>query len=82
MNSLCLTSCTGEKPQKVNLIICIVSHLKAYLEVNKNTAHLDNPICKVINDKSNLSHEHLAKGSTYAPQMKPNAIHLCLNKSM
>ena len=62
--------------------VYIVTHLKAYLEVNKNTAHLDNPICKVINDKSNLSHEHLAKGSTYAPQMKPNAIHLCLNKSM
>ena len=82
MNSICLTSCTGDKTQKVNLRMCITTHLKAYLEVHKNTAHLDNPICKVINDKSNLSHEHLAKGSTYAPRMKPNASHLYLNKSM
>ena len=48
----------------------------------KNTAHLDNSIRKVVNDKSNLSHQHLVKGSTYAPQMKPDAIYLCLNKSM
>ena len=50
--------------------------------MHKNTAHLDNPTRKVINDESNLSHEHLAKGSTYAPRMKPDVIHLCLNKSM
>ena len=31
--------------------------------------------------KTNLSHEHLAKGSTYAPQVKPDVIHLYLNKS-
>ena len=82
MNFLCLTSCTGNKPQKVNLRMCIVAHLKAYLKVHKNTTHPDNPICKVINDKSNLSHEHLTRGSTYAPQMKLDASHLYLNKSM
>ena len=82
MNSICLTSCTGDKTQKVNLGMCITTHLKAYLEVHKNTTHLDNLICKVINDESNLSHEHLAKGSTYAPRMKLDASHLYLNKSM
>ena len=40
----------------------------------QNTTYLDNPIRKVINDESNLSHEHLAKGSTYAPRMKPDVI--------
>ena len=60
----------------------MTTHLKAYLEVHKNIAHLDNPICKVNNDESNLSHEHLAKGSTYAPRVKPDVIHLYLNKSM
>ena len=43
---------------------------------------MGNSIRKVINDGSNLYHEHLAEGSTYAPRMKPNVIHLCLNKSM
>ena len=82
MNSLCLTSCNGDKPQKVNLGMCMATHLKAYLEMHKNTAHLDNPICKVINDESNLSHEHLVEGSTCALWMKPDVSHLYLKKSM
>ena len=32
--------------------------------------------------KTNLSHEHLTKGSTYAPRVKPDATHLYFNKSM
>ena len=32
--------------------------------------------------KTNPSHEHLAKGSTHAPQVKPDVIYLYLNKSM
>ena len=47
--------------------VYIVTHLKENLEVHENTAHLDSPTRKVINDESNLSHEHLDKGSTYAP---------------
>ena len=62
--------------------VYIVTHLKVNLKVHKNTAHMDNPIYKVINDKSNLSHEHLVKGSTHAPRVKPYVIHLYLNKSM
>ena len=62
--------------------VYIVTHLKVNLKVHKNTTHLDNPIWKVINDESNLSHEHLVKGSIHAPRVKPNVIHLYLNKSM
>ena len=32
--------------------------------------------------ETNLSHEHLAKGSTHAPQVKSDVIHLYLNKSI
>ena len=59
-----------------------VTHLKVNLKVHKNTAYLDNPIHKVINDESNLSHKHLVKGSTHAPWAKLDVIHLYLNKSM
>ena len=62
--------------------VYIVTHLKENLKVHQNTAYLDNPICKVINDEINLSQEHLVKGSTYAPRVKPDVIHLYLNKSM
>ena len=62
--------------------VYVATHLKANLKVHKNTAPLDNLICKVINDKSNLSHVHLVKGSTYASRVKPNVIHLYLNKTM
>ena len=62
--------------------VYIVTHLKANLKVHKHTAHLDNSICKVINDESILSHEHLVKGSTHAPRVKPGVSHLYLNKSM
>ena len=48
----------------------------------QNTTHMDNPICKEIIMKTNLSHEHLAKGSTHASRVKPNVIHLYFNKSM
>ena len=43
---------------------------------------MDNLIYKVINNENNLSHEHLVKGSIYAPRLKPDVIHLYLNKSM
>ena len=59
-----------------------MAHLKVNLKVHKNAAHLDNPICKVTMTKTNLSHEHLAKGSTHTPRVKPDAIHLYLNKSI
>ena len=62
--------------------VYILTHLQENLKVHENTTHMDNLICKVINDESNLSHEHLVKGSNYAPRMKPDAIHLYLNKSM
>ena len=32
--------------------------------------------------KTNLSHEHLAKGPTHAPLVKVDVIHLYLDKSM
>ena len=60
----------------------IVIPLKANLEVLKNTTHLDNLICKVTMTKTNLSYEHLAKGSTHAPRVKPDVIHLYLYKSL
>ena len=60
--------------------VYIATYLKENLKVHKNNAHLDNPICKVINDESNLSYEHLAKGFTHAPRVKLDAIHLYLNK--
>ena len=60
----------------------ITTHLKANLKVHKNTTHLDSPISKVTNEKSNLYHEHLVKGSTHAPRVKNDVIHLYLNKSM
>ena len=59
-----------------------MDHLKENLKVHESTTHLDNPICKVAMTKTNLSHEHLAKRSNHAPQVKPDAIHLYLNKSM
>ena len=62
--------------------VYIMAHLKENLKVHESTTHLDNPICKVAMTKTNLSHEHLAKGSTHAPRVKPDAIHLYLNKSM
>ena len=37
---------------------------------------------KIINEENNLSHEHLAKGSIHAPRVKPDVIHLYLEKSM
>ena len=62
--------------------VYIMAHLKENLKVHESTTHLDNPICKVAMTKTNLSHEHLAKGPTHAPWVKPDAIHLYLNKSM
>ena len=62
--------------------VYIMAHLKANLKVHESTTHLDNPICKVTMAETNLSHEHLAKRSTHAPRVKPDAIHLYLNKSM
>ena len=62
--------------------VYIVTHLKEKIKVHNNTAHLDNPIHKIINGENNLSHEHPAKGSIHAPWVKPDAIHLYLNKSM
>ena len=50
--------------------------------MHKNIAHLDNPIYKVINDENNQSQENIAKGSTHAPRLKLDMIHLYLNKSM
>ena len=32
--------------------------------------------------KTNLSHEHPVKGSTHAPRVKPDVIHLYVNESM
>ena len=62
--------------------VYILTHLKENLKVHENTTHLDNLICKVINDESNLSHEHLVEGSTCALWMKPDVSHLYLKKSM
>ena len=62
--------------------VYIVTHLKEKLKVHENTTHLDNPIHQIINEENNLSHEHLAKGSTHAPQVKSDVIHLYLNKSI
>ena len=62
--------------------VYIATHLKANLKVHKNTTHLDSPISKVTNEKSNLYHEHLVKGSTHAPRVKLDVIHLYLNKSI
>ena len=62
--------------------VYIMAHLKENLKVYESTTHLDNLICKVTMAKTNLSHEHLAKRSTQAPRVKPDAIHLYLNKSM
>ena len=62
--------------------VYIVTHLKEKLKVHENTTHLDNPIHQIINKENNLSHEHLAKGSIHAPRVKPDVIHLYLNKSM
>ena len=62
--------------------VYIMAHLKANLKVHESTTHLDNPICKVIMAETSLSHEHLAKRSTHAPRVKPDAIHRYLNKSM
>ena len=74
---LCLRISKG-KSQSVD----IVAHLKNKSQGAQNTAHLDNPICKVTMAETNMSHEHLAKRSTHAPRVKPDAIHLHLNKSM
>ena len=60
----------------------IATHLKSNLKMHKNIAHLDNPIYKVINDENNQSQENIAKGSTHAPRLKLDMIHLYLNKSM
>ena len=62
--------------------VYIMAHLKANLKVHESTTHLDNPICKVTMAETNLSHEHLAKRSTHAPQVKSDVIHLYLNKSI
>ena len=55
---------------------------KSKSQSTQNGAHQDNPICKVTMAETNLSHEHLAKGSTHAPQVKSDMIHLYLNKSI
>ena len=62
--------------------VYIVVHLKKKSQSAQNNAHLGNPIYKVTMTKTNLSHEHLAKGSTHAPREKPSVIHLYLNKSL
>ena len=62
--------------------VYIPTHLKATLEVHKNTARLDNPTDKVTMTKTNLSHEHLAKGSINTPRVKLDVIQLYLKKTM
>ena len=81
-NSLCSKSCSIDESQKVNLEGVHHDSSKSKSQSVQNTTHPNNPIYKVTMAKTNLSHEHLAKRSTQAPRVKPDAIHLYLNKSM
>ena len=60
----------------------IVARPKENLKVHKILLIWITPICKVTMTKTNLFHEHMAKGSTHAPWVKPGVIHIYLNKSL